>query len=261
MADTSSASATTSNQCASCGKAADSGVTLKRCAKCQTTQYCSRDCQKAHWKDHKKVCSKQASGLASASASASTSTSVPASATASGSAPGSARSLTVAIKKPFHHLNDRTWIHERPEEDTYKLLIDTYRLRMDDDFKFEGKRNTGSVYANASNGVEGFRRFLQLAESRDGLLPPWWSSQSAAQCEEVGKKTGWSSLSQKADKSQILGHYGDSNMPMQMRMFGEQIYGTPPAGQPCAPILAAQMAIEGGGLHSTTLDASRMFGS
>lgn len=61
--------------------------------------------------------------------------------------------------------------HECPEEDTYKLLIDSYRLRMDDDLKFEGKRNAGSVYVSPSNGVEAFRRCLQLAESRGGLLP------------------------------------------------------------------------------------------
>ncbi|KEF54591.1 uncharacterized protein A1O9_09033 [Exophiala aquamarina CBS 119918] len=110
------------------------------------------------------LCAKQAA----ASASASASTTGPSSA----SATGSARGLTVAIEKPFHRLNDRAWVHDRPEEDTYKLLIDTYRLRMDDDFKFEGKRNAGSLYANASNGIEAFRQFLRLAESRDGLLPP-----------------------------------------------------------------------------------------
>lgn len=68
-------------------------------------------------------------------------------------------------------------------------------------------------------------------------------------------------MSQKADKSQILAHYGGSNMPMQMRMFGEQIYGTSPGGTPGAAMLAMQMTMEGGGMHSTTLDASRMFGS
>lgn len=30
--------------------------TLKVCAKCHTQAYCSRDCQKAHWKIHKREC-------------------------------------------------------------------------------------------------------------------------------------------------------------------------------------------------------------
>jgi hypothetical protein len=47
-------------KCVSCGKD-ESQVTvpLKRCAKCQQSSYCSRDCQKADWKNHKKVCGKQ----------------------------------------------------------------------------------------------------------------------------------------------------------------------------------------------------------
>jgi len=203
------------------------------------------------------VCAKQAAAVASSSSSASTAGPSIASASPSSGAAGSVRGLTVAIEKPFHRLNDRTWIHDRSEEDTYKLLIDTYRLRMDDDFKFEGKHNPGSLYANASDGVEGFRSFLGLAESRDGLLPPWWSSEKAVACVEVGNTSGWNSLSRKADKAKMIDHYGDSNMPMQMRLFGEQVYGTAPGGQPGAPIIALQMRAEAGTMYSDTIDVSR----
>lgn len=34
---------------------------LKACAKCHPTRYCSRECQKADWKEHKKTCSAQKS--------------------------------------------------------------------------------------------------------------------------------------------------------------------------------------------------------
>lgn len=34
---------------------------LKSCAKCQTQQYCSRECQKADWSRHKKECASEAS--------------------------------------------------------------------------------------------------------------------------------------------------------------------------------------------------------
>ncbi|XP_044715023.1 MYND finger domain-containing protein [Hirsutella rhossiliensis] len=40
-------------ECNSCKKSPPE-VALKRCAKCSTTPYCSRDCQKTDWKVHKK---------------------------------------------------------------------------------------------------------------------------------------------------------------------------------------------------------------
>jgi hypothetical protein len=46
------------NMCANCFLSEDDmeGVTLKRCANCKTTKYCSRACQKAHWKEHRDQC-------------------------------------------------------------------------------------------------------------------------------------------------------------------------------------------------------------
>ncbi len=41
------------HQCKRCGK---SGPDNKKCARCGTVLYCSRDCQKADWKYHKIVC-------------------------------------------------------------------------------------------------------------------------------------------------------------------------------------------------------------
>ena len=39
--------------CASCGKHSQD---LKRCARCKAVAYCSKECQKKHWKQHKSVC-------------------------------------------------------------------------------------------------------------------------------------------------------------------------------------------------------------
>ena len=40
------------DHCALCGK----GGAKSKCADCRQVSYCSRDCQKAHWKTHKSVC-------------------------------------------------------------------------------------------------------------------------------------------------------------------------------------------------------------
>jgi hypothetical protein len=37
-------------------KCAKKSIKLRVCARCECTQYCSRDCQAADWKQHKKVC-------------------------------------------------------------------------------------------------------------------------------------------------------------------------------------------------------------
>ena len=46
---------------------------------------------------------------------------------------------------------------------------------------------------------------------------------------------------------------------MQLRMFGEQIYGTGPGGQNGSAMLRLQMMAEGGGMTNpmTHIDASR----
>lgn len=48
--------------CGGCKKDASSlSKPLKHCAKCGEAWYCSRECQKADWKQHKKVCGKSSS--------------------------------------------------------------------------------------------------------------------------------------------------------------------------------------------------------
>ena len=52
-----------SSSCYSCGKIENEldGETLKRCARC-SAHYCSKDCQKADWKDHKLICKPTGAG-------------------------------------------------------------------------------------------------------------------------------------------------------------------------------------------------------
>ena len=45
-------SSTSSSACGNCGAAEASS----HCARCKTTEYCGRECQRAHWKTHKKTC-------------------------------------------------------------------------------------------------------------------------------------------------------------------------------------------------------------
>lgn len=252
MADTPDTTA----QCANCAKTqSDPDVNLKRCAKCHTTRYCSRECQKTNWKIHKRLCASYATSASSNTAPNSTG---PGDAPPQGS-PSSrdpnesghnTKGLAVVIDKPFHRLHAKTWLHDRPQQDVFKLLIDTYRMRVEDDAK-AGEIDTDSLYGGAADGRHPFRRFLRLAEKRTGLLPSWWSREKEAECIAFGLTPGWSSLAAAVEKGDIIEHYGSSVMPMQLRMFGEQVYKIGPWGQSGASMMQLQMQIENKELSTT----------
>ncbi|KAI1148153.1 putative MYND domain protein [Nemania diffusa] len=227
--------------CSSCKKAS---ADLKKCAKCSTTLYCSRDCQKAHWKAHKKICGKQAHEPPKA-----------------GTVLSPPKGLDTPITKPFTRIDNHTYLHDRPEDDVYRLLIDAYRLRVEDEYKFEGEAAIDSLYGGASSGIVGFRKFLRRAGSRAGLLPPWWNAEKVKACEKFGMSTEhWQDLRCAVEKSDIIEHYGDSRFPMQLRMLAEIIIGRGFAGNDGAPIRQIMMAMEGGsdGSHavSSVIDMS-----
>ncbi|KAF5019472.1 hypothetical protein F66182_8511 [Fusarium sp. NRRL 66182] len=247
--------------CNTCNKTGP-GVHLKRCAKCSTTPYCSRDCQKADWKVHKKICGKQASS---------------ASASASGSGSGGSRftnagetglsppkGLDQPIPNPFTRLDNGTYLHDRPEKDVYRLLIDIYRLRVEDMYKMEGDVEEGTLYSGAPDGLAGFKRFLRKASNQEGLLPSWWTPEKQKACENFGMDSSqWQNLMTATEKQDIIEHYGDSRFPMQLRMFGEAVYGSAPGGSDGSAMRKMMAAMESGdgmgGMQATMLDALSAF--
>ena len=74
-----------------------------------------------------------------------------------------------------------------------------------------------------------FGRFLDLAESRKGLLPPWWNKAKRGECESYadGSKDlfHWFDISCAVDSRDIQSHWRDGAMPMKLRLMGEKIYG------------------------------------
>ncbi|KAI9688608.1 MAG: hypothetical protein M1820_010228 [Bogoriella megaspora] len=215
--------------CASCKKSGSNVPNLKVCAKCQTTHYCSRECQKVDWKNHKKVCAQNASNNTSPS----------------GSSP--MKNLDVQIDKPFTRLDNNTYLHGRSEKDVYKLLIDSFRLREADDYKFEGEVSEDSIYAGAPTSITGFHDFLQLAKTRGNLLPDWWSQYKEEDCENFGDNDQWSNLGHAVEKKDIQEHYGHNQMPMQLRMLAETVYGSGPAGQDGTSMRLMMKSAESGG--------------
>ncbi|KKY26387.1 putative mynd domain [Diplodia seriata] len=186
--------------CSSCGKPSQN---LKRCAKCHSEQYCNRDCQKAHWKTHKKVCAAAAAAAAEGATTSNNNNNNNNNnddddddddyetdddddyETAGAPLP---KNLDTPIPDPFTRLTTRTWLHDRSERDTYRLLIDAYRLRMSDQYTFEGDADVDCVLGGAvASSIGGFTRFLRkLGREAPDLLPPWWSAAKEEECRRAG---------------------------------------------------------------------------
>ncbi|RYP21687.1 hypothetical protein DL765_002148 [Monosporascus sp. GIB2] len=266
MPETNTNTARTPEAC--CAKCKKTGVRLTPCERCDVV-YCSRSCQTLDWKTHKKRCARNRGGDGPGGAT----TTPPTGSSSSSAAPPDSTNSTAATggaleggnPLPFTRLEKGTYLHDRPEKDTYKLLIDAYRLRLDDVAKFEGAVEPDSVYASATNDpLPGFRRFLDKARAATGgLLPPWWSADKQRECEDLGMSSaasnGWTSLRKKIQKGDVTDHYGDAKFPMQLRMLAEAVYGRGPGGQDGSAMrrMMAMQEAGAGARHMSLLDVSR----
>lgn len=194
--------------CAKCHKTqVNVSLALKRCAKCQDQWYCSRDCQKADWKAHKPFC---------ASSQQSNAQNKPQATTNFDAMPKIARDF-------FKNICPDNYLQQFSEEDAFRQLIDCYRMRVEDDYVFAG--DTRGLY-NGDDPLEDFQEFLDMAETRSGILPSWWSKGKRREFYESGIDTAeWSDLNAAVEKQDIIEHYGDPTMPMKLRLLAEKIYG------------------------------------
>ncbi|OIW34347.1 hypothetical protein CONLIGDRAFT_565275, partial [Coniochaeta ligniaria NRRL 30616] len=186
-----------------------------RLPRCRETPYCTsngRRAWKAYRKAHEKICWRHKNNI---------------------DPPSPPKGLEAPITKPFTRLDNGTWLHDRPEADVYRVLIDAHRLRMDDDynacyttvFRF-GPRST------VENGAAGFADFLAMIEQQaPSLLPAWWDATNTAACIAFGSEAteadGWSSLTRALHWKDVIGHYGEMCFDLELRVFAQAVYGIP----------------------------------
>lgn len=196
---------------------------LKRCAKCQGALYCSRKCQTKDWKNHKRACFSQAALSPSSSAPPPPTPQLPTEHSPNPERPTRQHNAGFNAVNQLLGLSNDDFLHALPEKEAFAQIIDCFRMRMEDEYTY-GHNNVG-IYAQ-ENPVPVFKRFLDLAESRRGLLPPWWNAAKRRECERMSlDSSGWSDINCAVEKSDIQEHYKNSSMPMMLRVLGEKVYG------------------------------------
>lgn len=205
------------SSCGRCGKTKSEAVLpFTACGRCAQA-YCSRKCKKNDRKKHQSSCSAKH---------ADTTSSEPTPRSQQKAAPGP--TLQVQIRRPYHKLIEGAWLRERSESDVFRLLLDTYRLRMQDLYQYEHTVESDSIYHGRGNkDASGFLRFLGLVAQDSRLLPGWWSTSKGRQYLEFARmeNRSFGGLDYMIDESEIQRLYQDEGMVLQLRVFAEQVYG------------------------------------
>ncbi|KAH8602123.1 hypothetical protein B0O99DRAFT_680268 [Bisporella sp. PMI_857] len=117
------------------------------------------------------------------------------------------------------------WLKELSEQEVFDRLVDCFRRRVLDEKDFQNKN---SMVLEGQDPIHGFRAFLDAAESRPKLLPPWWNARKRIACEKSSvHEEHWSNIELDAFKisdGEISEHYGDPKMATKLRMMGFEIY-------------------------------------
>ncbi|KAH8881887.1 hypothetical protein GQ53DRAFT_886547 [Thozetella sp. PMI_491] len=196
--------------CSKCAKA-EPEVTLKDCAKCLakglTAKYCCKECQVADWPEHKKICGKNLQELPIL--------------------PAPVVSRVQPVHDAYGRLERKTWLNDRPKKEVYRLLIDSYRLRVNDNIRNLdiASKDIFDAWDTAKTfGPTGFDQFLKFAETK-GLLPKWWDEKKNKECKKVSVQGGqFHCLYDMLDLRVVTLRYDDGSMGMQMRMFANDVY-------------------------------------
>jgi hypothetical protein len=130
--------------------------------------------------------------------------------------------LETMIGKPFRELDRRAWLRVRDSfSDIQKLLLDAFMLRRADNRACNGP-DRAKLGKNEDRNLKSQWRMFVMTAARQDLLPFEPDSAAAMRMIEATKVPEYETSAEK-----IARRYDDVRMPMQMRVFAEQVLGYP----------------------------------
>ncbi|OAL39364.1 hypothetical protein AYO20_01234 [Fonsecaea nubica] len=166
---------------------------LRRCNGCLLVDYCSKECQKAHWRKHKSFCN-----------------------------------MVQGKGDPNAYLS--SYGHDevlRLIIDAYRLRVETDHLSRDEDhgIYFPGKPIDGLVWAKG-DASDDFQRFLDLAEEAK-ILPKWWTFEDRMQCLALAiDKNDPESIFRPINQTELPQRYeGDMAIRLALAILAEMCVG------------------------------------
>ena len=127
---------------------------------------------------------------------------------------------TGGVENPLpNRIRNGAWLSTFPEQEAFKRIIDSYRLRIVDEYNLNGKQ------IDQEDPVADFREYLDTAERKGEILPAWWTTEKKEACISLGQQDGEHNLGGAVTKASINDDYGEATMAMKLRMVAQMITG------------------------------------
>ncbi|KAI9096641.1 hypothetical protein DFS34DRAFT_149443 [Phlyctochytrium arcticum] len=214
------------------------------CTLCKSVYYCDATCQRTDWKTHKLTCTgkNKASPAPTPAPTPNPASSIPQRRSTFNARPiptgpnPSPRAVPFSVDYETIRASDPSLMYPKnwtvglmPDKSrVYKRFIDSYRLRVEDEYVF-ARINRGLYTPEGTKDptipFNDFKKYIKKAEDKK-MFPSWWSSEDTKAMLKMAMSDEWADINYAVEKSDVTKHYGYLSLEhMNLRGLAETIEG------------------------------------